>query len=223
MSNIIKKPRLIVYDWDGTLADTAYIVADVVNRLRDDCGEKPLKPSEIMNYTGDPDSNWVIELFGKYSDEFAQTYDEYYEEANKRFNVKIFDYVEELVKTVNKFGAYQAILTNKDTHLAIGECKKNSIFDYFFTILGGDNIPRKKPFPDGVEKIINDLKSEHQIDIQKEDMWFVGDTLIDVATAKNVGCTSIYVGESRFIRKPYDEYITKSFDIKGLLDFFKSL
>jgi phosphoglycolate phosphatase len=55
--------------------------------------------------------------------------------------------------------------------------------DQFDAVISGDTLPTKKPNPAGIQHCLD------QFSVSKERALFVGDSSIDVATARNAGIT----------------------------------
>ncbi|QED23299.1 HAD family hydrolase [Candidatus Deianiraea vastatrix] len=219
----LKLPKLIIYDWDNTLADTADVITRVINRLRADCSKSPLSTSEILSSTGDPDCDWVIELFGKYSNENADKYIEYYNEENFGFEAQLLLGAKDLVEKAAKLNIKQGVVTNKESVIAHGECAELGMRDNFLDFVGRCDVENKKPSPDGVIKIVDQYKKMFNDFIEKDDIWFVGDTMIDMACAGNYGCPGLFVGMPEWITDKYKDYIYFIGNLHNISDLLDEL
>ena len=64
-------------------------------------------------------------------------------------------------------------------------------FDTFFgKIVGATDAPNDKPAPDPVHMAMGDSSAS-----QYENLWFVGDSVVDIQCARNVGATAILIGD----------------------------
>lgn len=209
-----KKPELIIYDWDNTLADTANVITNVINRLRADAGKGPLGRDEILNASGDPDCQWINEFFGASCDENAKKYVKYYDEENKIFETKLLPHALDMIKYVSEIGIPQAVLTNKESAVAHKECTDVGVRDHFFKFVGKYDTPNKKPAIDGILHIIEHFKQKHGKNLEIDEVWFIGDTMVDVACAGNFGCPMIFVGLEEWIRPKYKDFIYATGNMK---------
>lgn len=216
----MKNPKLIIYDWDNTLADTTQVVANVINKMRQELSYAPMTPDEIMEYTGNPDRDWVIDLFKKRTDEFKQKYSDYYNQEVARLKTEFLPYARELLEKVQSLKILQAIVTNKDTPIAMRECRDLKANHFFNSFIGKDDVQNKKPAIDGVLKIIKTAQETTGIEIHKEDVWFVGDTMIDAACAMNFGCKFLYVGKLNWITPKYKDFVI---NITSLLEILSNI
>jgi phosphoglycolate phosphatase len=86
---------------------------------------------------------------------------------------------------------------------------------YFSLVYGGDTFPAKKPDPSGVHKILEQFKAA------PADTLFIGDSEVDVQTARNAGAISAIVnhGFGRLDRTahPADIYLDRLTDLVPLL------
>jgi phosphoglycolate phosphatase len=78
-----------------------------------------------------------------------------------------------------------AVLTNKPVRPARGICEGLGLADYFLHIYGGDSFPLKKPDPLGIHSLMEETGSS------PEETVMIGDSRVDVQTARNAGAWSI--------------------------------
>jgi phosphoglycolate phosphatase len=78
-----------------------------------------------------------------------------------------------------------AILTNKPVRPAQGICQGLGMADYFLHIYGGDSFPAKKPDPLGLRTLMR------QTGAKPEETVMIGDSKVDVQTARNAGVWSL--------------------------------
>ncbi len=81
--------------------------------------------------------------------------------------------------------AIMAVLTNKPVRPARGICEGLGMADYFLHIYGGDSFPVKKPDPLGLRSLMEETGAT------PEETVMIGDSQVDVATARNAGAWSI--------------------------------
>jgi phosphoglycolate phosphatase len=78
-----------------------------------------------------------------------------------------------------------AVLTNKPVRPARAICEGLGMDSCFFRIYGGDSFPLKKPDPMGLLSIMKDAGA------QPEETLMIGDSKVDVQTARNAGAWSL--------------------------------
>jgi phosphoglycolate phosphatase len=81
-------------------------------------------------------------------------------------------------------GAKLAILTNKPVRISRRIMAGLGVSSLFFQIYGGNSFEHKKPHRIGIDT----LRAEAEA--PREDTWMVGDTYVDIQTARNAGVAS---------------------------------
>jgi phosphoglycolate phosphatase len=74
-----------------------------------------------------------------------------------------------------------AVVTNKPARAAQGICEGLGLAEYFLHIYGGDSFPAKKPDPMGLRSLMEEAGA------QPEQTVMIGDSKVDVQTARNAG------------------------------------
>ncbi len=81
---------------------------------------------------------------------------------------------------------------------------------YFLRIYGGDSFPLKKPDPMGLRTII------HEAGVQPQETLMIGDSKVDVLTARNAGAWSLGCqfgfGPQNLLEAPPDIIVDSAFD-----------
>ena len=181
-------PKLVLFDLDGTLLDSAPDMAATVNRMRAarEQGPMPLeqlrphvsKGSRAMSAAAFP------ELGGEVGSEMIREFLDIYEHELGRNSV-LFDGVAELLDAIEAAGSRWGIVTNKPEYLAkqvlpqLGWDTRSAI------LIGGDTLPQRKPHP------LPLLHSAEQLGVAIEDCVYVGDDQRDIDAARAAGMRSI--------------------------------
>jgi phosphoglycolate phosphatase len=108
-----------------------------------------------------------------------------------------------------------AVLTNKPQHMSAQILASLDLANYFAVIFGGDSFPAKKPDPAGVHKILEQFK------VASADTLFIGDSQVDVQTARNAGSIAVAVnhgfGQHDRTAHPADIYLNRLTDLLPML------
>jgi phosphoglycolate phosphatase len=188
--------RLLVFDLDGTLIDSRQDLCNSVNATLENFDLAPLSDDLIASYIGDgagmlirralaipgevPESRRADELF----DEAFPYFLDYYRAHKLDFTTVYPGVMASLdVLKVRQDGSPQAmaVLTNKPVGPARAICDGLGLSPYFFSVYGGDSFATKKPDPFGLETLMREA------DVQPEETLMVGDSDVDVRTARNAG------------------------------------
>lgn len=184
------KYKAVIFDMDGTILNTLEDLKNATNySLRQfEMPERSLE--EVRMFVGNGIRKLVERAVpaGTSEEKIAQVFDvflEYYE-IHSADNTSPYPGILELVEKLKKSGIKTAVSTNKADVPAqeLGREYFNGIFDL---IVGQQDGLKVKPAPDSVNKILSIL------DIQKKDAIYIGDSDVDVQTAKNSGLDFIGV------------------------------
>ena len=82
-------------------------------------------------------------------------------------------------------GRAMAVLTNKPVRPAREICAALGLAPYFLNIYGGNSFATKKPDPEGLRAVMSEAGA------RPEETVMIGDSQVDVETARNVGAWSV--------------------------------
>jgi len=179
-----------LFDLDGTLIDTASEISDAVNRTLADFGLAEVQEQQVRDWIGHG-TGWLMQQAWKSraSKENAEEWatvmgrfvHHYHETAGTRSH--LFPYVAEVLAGLKGAGVAIGIVTNKEGRFTDRVLSAHGLSQTFDVVISGDTLPTKKPDPAGLLKAIADVQSDlpHAL--------FVGDSQIDVQTARNGGLT----------------------------------
>lgn len=184
------KYKAVIFDMDGTILNTLEDLKNATNYSLRQFGMPERSLEEVRMFVGNGIRKLVERAVpsGTSEEKIAQVLDvflEYYE-IHSADNTSPYPGILELVEKLKKSGIKTAVSTNKADVPAqeLGRKYFNGIFDL---IVGQQDGLKVKPAPDSVNKILSIL------DIQKKDAIYIGDSDVDVQTAKNSGLDFIGV------------------------------
>jgi phosphoglycolate phosphatase len=96
-------------------------------------------------------------------------------------NTALYPGVRESLDRLKSEGVPMAVLTNKPVRFSEDILKGLGVGGHFFRVYGGNSFERKKPDPWGVEVLLAEAG------VTKERALMVGDSAVDVFTARNAG------------------------------------
>lgn len=181
--------KTLIFDLDGTLLDSIYDIALCMNEVLTSLKLDTYKIDEYKYFVGsgmdvliDNALKNSIEL----KDEATKRFKELYE-FNLHKNTKPYDGIYELLDELVKLDCNLAVLSNKPD-LMTKEYVKTVFKDYpFLEVHGQKEQQAKKPDPIQALNIASKLK------INPSEIFFVGDTKVDMQTAKNAKMKAIGV------------------------------
>lgn len=193
----VEQLKLLVFDLDGTLIDSAQDLCNSVNATLANFGRKQLPDSLVASYIGDGAIMLIRRaLFGMDAVEvdeafLAKAYAyflDYYREHKLDFTYAYNGVLESLAalrKLHDGPPRTMAVLTNKPVRPAQAICEALNLAPFFLHIYGGNSFKTKKPDPEGIVSLMNEAGAK------PEETVMIGDSQVDVETAQNAGTWSI--------------------------------
>ena len=179
---------LIVFDLDGTLIDSKMDLALAVNATRAHMGMGPLDVEKISTYVGNGAPVLIRRALGDQAtqaeiDEALEFFLEYYR-AHPLDNTRLYPGVKESLDRLHAAGRRLAVLTNKPVAISREIVDSLGIGTRFFRVYGGNSFDFKKPHPIGLETLMAEAG------IGRDRTMMVGDSSVDIQTARNAGVRS---------------------------------
>ena len=176
----------IVFDLDGTLIDSVGDIHAALNQMLARAGHGPLGKDTVTSFVGKGSSNLVkrvIDHVGLPNDAASHTnylseFLDIYTSAPAKFTT-VFDQVHEVLTDFQLSGIALGLCTNKPEGATDVVLKEFGLTAFFGSIVGGDRLPSRKPNPAMLHLVMKELAVERCL--------FVGDSEVDVATAKAAG------------------------------------
>jgi phosphoglycolate phosphatase len=185
---------LLIFDLDGTLVDSRLDLANAVNAMRAHLGMTVLGNERIYTYVGNGAPVLVRRALGEHAPEalVAQGlafFMEYYGAHDLEHTV-LYPGVRESLDRFRDAGKRMAVLTNKPTGMSTDILASLGVDGHFFRIFGGTSFEQKKPHPIGVETLMREAG------VDRGRAIMIGDSAVDVATARNAGiaCCGVTYG-----------------------------
>jgi phosphoglycolate phosphatase len=176
---------LLIFDLDGTLIDSKLDLANSVNAARAHMGLGPLELSLISKYVGHGAPVLMRRALGAEATE-AQVnealeffLDHYRQHAMD--TTQLYPGVREALERLHAAGKRLAVLTNKPVGVSLSIVEGLTLTSLFFRVYGGNSFAGKKPDPAGVRQLMSEAG------ISRDRTMMVGDTSVDVETARNAG------------------------------------
>jgi phosphoglycolate phosphatase len=180
MSN--SKYKHIIWDWNGTLFDDAWLCVEIMNGILQKREMSPITPTyyqeifdfPVIEYYRKLGFNFSIEPFSTISTEFILEYERRRSECSLRSGTL------EVLKSNLRRGVTQSILSaSKQTHLD-EDVKEFNIRDIFIAVTGLDN-------HHAFGKVEIGKKWISEIDLDLSKILLVGDTVHDYDVSKAIG------------------------------------
>ena len=183
-----KNGRLLIFDLDGTLVDSAGQILAALNRACDESGLEHLPKQVLMGSLGLPIKSIIsyLGLSTEAEEKLIQTFRSELRILIENSN-SLFDGVEVFLRDVKKLGYLMAIATSKPTYLAELVVSNSPLAKYIDFTQGTDGFAAK-PAPDVILKCLSHFEANCAI--------MFGDRVEDMASAQSAGISSIGIAQS---------------------------
>ena len=180
----MKKIKLIILDFDGTLADTRGLIVKTMQQTLEALGLESRTDEQCASMIGLPLKQAFTDLIPM-SDEMGgqcvETYRKIFNENNALYVIPTFPHVMETLYKLHEQGYILTIASsrsNRSLREFVNDMDLNDVIPY---VLGAEDVTRAKPHPDPV------LQTLETFGCKAEDALVVGDTWYDIEMGKRAG------------------------------------
>lgn len=183
------KVKALLFDLDGTLIDSKRDLVQSVNAMLREMGRAELREDLVASYVGSGAPILIKRALGEAASETEQqralTFFLAHYEQHKLDFTKEYPGVRKALENLR--GVPMAVLTNKPVNISVRILEGLGLAGFFRAIYGGNSFATKKPDPLGANTILSELG------IAAAHAAMVGDSEVDVQTARNTGMISAIV------------------------------
>lgn len=184
-------PKLIIFDFDGTLGDTRHNIIITMQRTMRMVGLSVKSDEECAATIGltleksfqslypDMDSEMADRCVAAYRDIFLESVEE--------LTPQLFPGVADTLARLDALGIKMSVASSRQSQSLLLFLENMGILHYFPYVLGSDNVTKHKPDPEPV------LKTLRELDYNPSDTIVVGDMPVDVAMAHGADVRAIAV------------------------------
>lgn len=209
-----KLPQAILFDWDNTLVDTGPMVYNSLNFAREALGLSPFTQEEFWGRPHHSIRDSAFDLFGE---NFAEGEHLFYTHIQKVHlkELSTLQGAEHLLEDLNTRGVYMGVVSNKEGIHLRKEVDHLGWKSHFRKIIGSKDTHEDKPSALPVLAALQESEITAGLDV-----WFVGDSIIDVHCARASGCIPVVVGYGEASQQ---NDIIHAKDCSGLAQLIKNL
>ena len=189
--------KAVIFDLDGTLLNTLQDLCNSTNAALRQFGYPERSLDEVRSFVGNGVKLLILRALGVEKPEDCPDFDQVFDAFRAHYALHSNDCtcaypgVLELLAKLKEAGAPMAIVSNK-LDAAVKQLNDVYFKDYISVAIGENEAAgvKKKPAPDTVYAALQELG------VSAENAVYVGDSEVDIATAKNAGipCMSVTWG-----------------------------
>lgn len=202
----------IIFDFDGTLADTSKLIVATMQKSLKELGlpfrdEEQIKATIGVRLEEIPSILWPNST--GLGEQFAEIYRKNFIELKNTIQITLFPGVKETLLKLYEKG-YRLCIATSRSHQSLEELTRQlGIIDLFVYFLGGDDVSRGKPDPESIYKILSEMEFKF------EETLMMGDMKVDILMGKNAGIKTCGVtygnGKENELKESGVDYIIHSF------------
>lgn len=185
--------KLVMFDLDGTLVETAPEIADAVNDTLVHHGLSAVSQQQVNDWIGHGTHTLLVSALAFARNQSTQeirqwhelpaistTFSGFYQQRCGTRST-LYPQVREVLAQLAAHRVHLAVVTNKEGRYTQTVLQAHRLEDTFDLVVSGDTLPTKKPDPAGIAHCLKHLC------VSAGEALFVGDSSIDAATARNAG------------------------------------
>lgn len=182
--------KLAIFDFDGTLVDSAPGIVQVMKEVIDEMGYSNELLEQWSHLVGVPLLRQMELLFpdkdAQFHEDLANLYREKYD--SKVIEIcPLFPGLRDMLRQLHKNEVMISIATSKRRHLVDAVVDHHGLTDYFKMIVGAADVTHHKPHPESVHLTIGNLN------VNPTEVVVIGDSTFDLDMARNAGVDGIGV------------------------------
>lgn len=195
--------KAVVFDFDFTLGDSSNGIVLSINYALEKLGHTSSSAEAICKTIGLPLTKAYVILTGNTDPQRARQFALYFKEKADHVmtdNTVLYDGVKETLCKLREQGCKTAIVTTKFRYRIDAIMNRYDASDLFDAIVGSEDVKAEKPDPEGL------LWTIEHLGLEKNDVLYVGDSLVDAKTAQNAGVRFAAVLTGTTARADFAEY-----------------
>ena len=174
--------RAVLFDWDGTLVNSAEATFRCYQRMFSSQGIA--FDAETFQRSYSPDWHQTYRAVGLPEDKWAAM-DEVFTEEYVRENSQLLPGALDVLRRLGSLGVAQGVVTSGNRKRVLQELDRFEISPFFATVICHEDTPNKKPHPEPLLVALEELVVPHSAAV------YVGDSPEDVEMARAAGVYSV--------------------------------
>jgi phosphoglycolate phosphatase len=175
------KPRVVVFDFDGTLGDSYPAITASVNHVRAEHGLPPLEEAEVRRHVGRGPAHLLQHTVpGTEVETDIASYRAHHPSVVLS-GTSLLPGAREVILGLKLAGMRLAVCSNKPVQFTRVLLGHFDLAEHLDVVLGPEDVARPKPAPDML------LAALHRLNVPPGEVLYVGDMTVDIETARAAG------------------------------------
>ena len=203
----------VLFDLDGTLADTAHELHQSAVAALTDAGLPPIEFTRARDFIGDGTPRFIKRLITRqwWGEPPAEVYQQVYENFSTHYQTacvesRLYDCVPSVLAQFAAGAVKMACVTNKPERYTLPLLQAHGLCRYFSAVVCGDTLPVKKPDPAPLYSALKVLA------VPADAAVMVGDSITDSRAAAAAGCKFIFMRYGYYRQPPPADAAADRFD-----------
>lgn len=176
----------VLFDFDGTLADSYQAITASVNHVRALHGLPPLREPEVRRNVGRAAGYLLQQTIPAGSLEANLAAYRAHHPSVLRSGTHLLPGAADALRALHERGLLLGICSNKPVHFTRKLVEYLGIASYLNVVLGPEDVPRPKPAPDMLRAALS------RLNVTADQALYIGDMTVDIETARAAG-VSVWV------------------------------
>ena len=182
--------KAVLFDFDFTLADSSVGIITCINYGLTQLGLPEASDESIMKTIGLYIPEALVALAGEeYRPKGQEFFDYFTQKADEVMadGTDIYPAAGKVIPLLDRLGYRVGIVSTKFRYRIEAMMEDVGLLDCLDVIIGGEDVTRHKPAPDGL------IKAAERLDLAVEDCVYVGDSHVDAGAARSGGMPFVAV------------------------------
>ncbi len=185
-SNLVR-PQAIIFDWDSTLVDNWGTIRSALNATLVNFGHKPWTMMQVRKNAKGSARDTFPNIFGVYWKQALELFYQNFQDLHLK-KIQPLPDAEALLEIIFKHNTPVSIVSNKTGDFLRAEVSHLGWEKFFHKTIGASDATYDKPSVHPVHLAL----SETGI-LVNENIWFIGDSIIDLKCAHTAGCLPLLI------------------------------
>jgi phosphoglycolate phosphatase len=185
----LKRPKAILFDWDNTLVNTWPVIHEALHKTFAQMGKEPWTLDMVKQRVSRSMRDSFPVIFGDNWQEAGDAYQKHFRAIHLE-RLQALPGAEDTLKLLSALPVYVAVVSNKKGPNLRRESQHIGWDKYFSKLVGADDTAHDKPHPAPVHSAMEGSGIKPGADV-----WFVGDSVVDMQVAHATGCVPLWYGD----------------------------